>query len=578
MTAMPGLGADPAVGSADAVADTAGMFRRRADAASDDGERALAALDALAGSVADSIDDVRPDVVSLHSKLADASRAADEIGSILESYASEMAELKRRAMSLLADAEAAWGNLQERRAEALNEASEAVFGWTLPWDQVMPAWLYQSDHAYLRRWQYAIDEFQSACDDYRRLAAERAELDEHTERRLREVRLLAELSADWRLGDAGAVTAAEAWAGQIADIGAEDLAALEDPGLVRTVWDSLPRQRQESLIAAAPAVLGILGGLPPWARVAANRLNAKARLAEVRRLLDLPPDPYNRRTDQEIAKLQAEEVYLRDAVAGRVQLYLYDQPTHSIIEMIGEIGPHTTDINTYVPGTYTSAFSLYRGEVQQVGRWFAANSGGSMATLVWKSGEFPGENEHHGGAGVLGLLEANDEGFALRKGEEIARFQDELRIATREVRVDYNAIGHSWGLAAVTASEMAGAEYDNVGSLAGAGMPSGWEPREGTQYDHFSYTDLLSMGQATGVVWGGRNPGDHPAFESHIYEHESDFTIVVPTQYAVGGALTPPVPAAELPANWNSVDTHNLIASNDPRNERAMRHLLKALD
>lgn len=35
---------------------------------------------------------------------------------------------------------------------------------------------------------------------------------------------------------------------------------------------------------------------------------------------------------------------------------------------------------------------------------------------------------------------------------------------------EQTSIGHSWGLANVTSSEVAGARYDTVISLAGAGM------------------------------------------------------------------------------------------------------------
>lgn len=65
----------------------------------------------------------------------------------------------------------------------------------------------------------------------------------------------------------------------------------------------------------------------------------------------------------------AERGYLQKVIDGTVQLYLYDPSSLSIVEMIGTPGPETTAINTYIPGTFTSLFSFYHGDVQQVGSW-----------------------------------------------------------------------------------------------------------------------------------------------------------------------------------------------------------------
>lgn len=64
---------------------------------------------------------------------------------------------------------------------------------------------------------------------------------------------------------------------------------------------------------------------------------------------------------------------------------------------------------------------------------------------------------------------------------------------TSSVGASHNAIGYSWGLAAVTSSESPQTHYDHVVSLSGAGMPSGWEPQHGTVYSHYAYRDALTM-------------------------------------------------------------------------------------
>ncbi|MFT3797003.1 hypothetical protein [Microbacterium sp.] len=259
-----------------------------------------------------------------------------------------------------------------------------------------------------------------------------------------------------------------------------------------------------------------------------------------------------------------------------MQLYLYDHTTDSIIEMIGTPGPDTTAINTYVPGTYTSVFSFYNSGVQQVGQWLNTDPG--VVTFVWKVGAFPGENPSDGGQDLTRILEANDETFTLGKGQQIAAFDRELRTAVgTSTSAEFNGIGHSWGLAAITSAEVAGSDYANVVSLAGAGMPEGWVKHEGTVYSHFSYRDALSMAQQSGVVWEGNNPGASADFVQHQYARDGDYRLLLPTStapYAGGVSVTPP---AEFLGSTHALDNHNLIASDDPENARVLRDVRDTL-
>ncbi|MFC4138091.1 MULTISPECIES: hypothetical protein [unclassified Microbacterium] len=521
--------------------------------------------------------------MSLYGKFTELGEADDEVAGILEEYADEVEDLTRRARLVRDDCESAWAAIWARRAEALGPVQESLLGWSLDWDEVRtvglsipsaattePAWI-DTD-----AWQGAIDDFTTARAAYRRLRHERQELDAATEVRLRQVQLFATLSDDWHVSPRGVSAMVDAWAGDISSVTAEALAAVDDPHLVAQIWASLTGDQQRALIAAGPLLLGGLAGLPPWARVAANKLNAKARIRQINRVLDAQPDPYRPLTDDELAKLKAERSYLTDAVDGKFGLCYYDHKTDSIIEMIGEITPETTEINTYVPGTYTSALSFYGGGVQQVGEWLHGRDP-NIVSFVWKVGSFPGENPTTGGADLTRIGEANDEDYTLGKGAQVAAFQTELHTATGPTNADFNGIGHSWGLAAITSAEVAGARFDNVVSLAGAGMPEIWRPNPGTEYAHYSYTDILSMGQDLGLVWNGRNPDADPAFDSTVYERDGDFDLPLYSGTSPYTGTPTANPAPTIPASTKAMDNHNLIATNKPENRRGLESVLKEI-
>lgn len=56
----------------------------------------------------------------------------------------------------------------------------------------------------------------------------------------------------------------------------------------------------------------------------------------------------------------------------------------------------------------------------------------------------------------------------------------------------------------------------------------------GTAYDHWPYTDVLTMAQETGTVWNGNIPAHDRAFVSRVYEREGDFTLCLPTSISPG--------------------------------------------
>ncbi|MXS73729.1 hypothetical protein CSIV_12685 [Microbacterium sp. CSI-V] len=361
-----------------------------------------------------------------------------------------------------------------------------------------------------------------------------------------------------------------------------------DATAVNAWWTQLTASNPgalDALVLGASVIVGSLGGVPPASRVAANAVNANNRIpaieAAIQRMQDMSrghggPD-YLAWKDV-IGQLERQRNYLQRAADGDVQLYLYEPDSQSIIEMIGTLDENTTDVITYVPGTYTSVHSFYGDQVQQVGRWLQTNDPRTV-TFVWKEGLFPGEDVASGGMDPSRILEANDEGAALEKGRLIADFQQELLSSSPEAAsAQHDGMGHSWGLAGITSSEVAGAKYSQVHSLAGAGMPSGWTPSPTTEYLHWGYTDALSIMQGTGAVWDGRIPTREAAFASHVYGREGDFTLYLPTGTGSDTVVVSPQPPASIPLTTSPVANHNLIASDNPDNQNALFHMLREIE
>lgn len=362
-----------------------------------------------------------------------------------------------------------------------------------------------------------------------------------------------------------------------------------DPERIAAWWAARAAAEPEAVVAltiGAATIVGSLPGAPVEARVRANREKTAARIADIdveierlqgridRHRSHARRAPYSGRDDwqSEIDALRKERDYLERARTGEVRLYLYEPENRSIIEMMGTPSAVTTDVVTYVPGTFTGMADFFVGGVQQVGRRLA--TGGEIVTFVWKEGVFPGESD--GDVDYTRILEAADEQTALEKGSDIARFQREIDASSREIAAARKAaIGHSWGLAALTAAEVAGARFDQVHSLAGAGMPTQWHPQEGTIYHHWAYTDLLTMGQQTGLIWNGKIPGRESAFTSHVFAREGDFVTHIPFPGQPG--LYPPPDPVPFEGTTHPLENHNLIASDDPENEDLLQLLQREL-
>ncbi|AUZ87623.1 hypothetical protein CVO76_08255 [Arthrobacter agilis] len=171
-------------------------------------------------------------------------------------------------------------------------------------------------------------------------------------------------------------------------------------------------------------------------------------------------------------------------------------------------------------------------------------------------------------------MASNNDSYRISKsrtrssGQQLASFESGMRTDPYLNGAEQTGIGHSWGLANVTSSEVAGARYDKVISLAGAGMLPDWEPRPTTEYSNLYYDDVLIHGQGAtnlftnrGVVWDGNNPIHRDEFDQYFYRGPDD---------------------DELDGAINSVeegniimDNHSLIATDSEDNLKALNNMLK---
>ena len=341
------------------------------------------------------------------------------------------------------------------------------------------------------------------------------------------------------------------------------------PETVAERWQQLGEPAQLALIAGAPSLLGSLNGLPALARVAANRLNASTRIAEIdaeSAKLDAENAGMDRtrgrweqsygRSDQiakELEQLEDERGYLQRAVDGKNQLYLYDREGARIVEMRGTPSSETRERITYVPGTMSNMDMFYDGSVQPLSDWFV-NQYPDTVAFIYKDGLFPGDSGGTRGGLTKGVADANSADFAKQTGPVLADFETGLAADPLLSDATSTAIGHSWGLANITSAEAAGAHYDLVVSLSGAWMPEDWRPDPTTNYADFSYEDILQVAQGTGAVGEGNNPRSSDAFQAGaFYEGPKP-------AYTVDGDGT---------LIWHPtvlMDNHNLVATDDKNN------------
>jgi hypothetical protein len=337
----------------------------------------------------------------------------------------------------------------------------------------------------------------------------------------------------------------------------DDPSALDDmtPQQIAGFWAHLSPEQSEELWRTYPQAFGNRSGVPFDVRINANRLNA---------INDLDAG--------EFTSVEHEE-YLEAMARGEIQLVTFDPDNHRFVEAIGladwdpvsetfvqrETPPR--EVITYVPGTFTTDQSMYEGGNRSIPEWFAANHPEAVVFL-YKDGVFPGGLKGDSDL-ITGITEANSAELGQLRGEQLYRFQQDLNLNPVFFGAEQTAVGHSWGLANIANSEVSGASYDNVISLAGAWVPEAWAANSGTEYSHHSYVDLLSVAQDLpgGPVGGGRNPDVTPGFNVHLYQGPDDHLL------GFGGENGILDDAGVL------LENHNLVATTKEDNEDVLRNI-----
>lgn len=332
----------------------------------------------------------------------------------------------------------------------------------------------------------------------------------------------------------------------------------KDPEKVAGWWASLTADQRAALLANASPLLGRLDGLPAQVRVDANRENAVADLAanakERDRLQHHPTaaDGDAEAIAQRIALLDAEDDYLEAVKTGAVQLYLYDRDASRIVEIVGDLSHQPTNVIYYNPGTFTGLPSFWSGGASEFADALVRGHDGALV-FVTKDGVFPGEDDDNlGDPDLLRITEANAADSTDKTAARLAALQAGLGADPYYAAAQQVAIGHSWGLANVTASEQAGAHYDEVISLSGAWMPKDWTPDPDTSYVDYSYPDALQLGQDLGLV-GGNNVPRRPG-----------------SGFDYDGYYSSPDP-------HDLLGNHNLIVTDEKANQQVIKDIRKGI-
>ncbi|WP_375386234.1 WXG100 family type VII secretion target [uncultured Microbacterium sp.] len=323
---------------------------------------------------------------------------------------------------------------------------------------------------------------------------------------------------------AGGATAIPGIAGGTGPVGAP---ASDSPDDVRQWWTGLTEQQRHDLVTRDPLRYGNLDGIPVEDRVDANRLTAEDRLTES-------------------GLSAAERSYLEAVVRGDRNLALYDPAGERLVEMIGTFGPQTTNVLTYVPGTGTNMDSFYGGSAQTVATYLTdRDKSGDTVSFVYKDGPWADWT-------FFGPHGTANEGYVLDAGKGLAEFTTSVQSdPALGGNVSFSAAGHSAGISYVSASEVAGAHYDNVLSLAGSWLAPGWQADPGTNYQHYQY-GVDALNYLTPVK---NMPIENDVFAEHVYAPDTFEILGVTFQ--------------------NEAENHTHIAQGEATNQNALNDMYK---
>ena len=578
---LPQIAGEPAAGDPQGVRELAashGGVARGLQARAATARSALIPLESASARVADAI---RASTILMAEKFDRAAAAHEQLASILVGYAAELDHLQAASRTLLGRAQHEYDDIWMHRTRALNAPSEAIVGWALAWDEVLPLGTYPSASGYLHRWQHAIDDYRATAARFDGLFAERERLDSDTARMLRSVDLVAEMfGASHRGSLDGRLAAAALWAGDLRGITAAGLAGLDRADRVREVWGMLSDAQRAALIARSPMIIGNLDGIPLLDRVEANRSNVSNEIglrqdaiADLRARID-DPDAWTAKHPRDIAAGKAELLeriaieqraidgyralldqqvtwYGEDGVRhtdSGARIVVFDPAQSAIAPYHGAIGTETRDVPAwlrnvavFVPGTGTQMddFSDERG------RDLARAAGRDSGMFVWAGGPFP-----QGG-------EAVNASYSRDLAPKLLSFVDGIAMPPDAA---VTMIGHSYGSAIVGIAEAKGMPADRVLYVAGAGIGLGNTsveafPNGADHYAIMARRDFI-VGSSQGVYredWG-LSHGPSPLADHAITRLETGW--VVAGDPASGGLDDYDNPDSLTAAG---IDSHNSV-------------------
>ncbi|HEX5405655.1 MAG TPA: alpha/beta hydrolase [Pseudonocardiaceae bacterium] len=178
--------------------------------------------------------------------------------------------------------------------------------------------------------------------------------------------------------------------------------------------------------------------------------------------------------EQQITQSQQKVSLYQDILANNRQIIDFDPSgTGRIAELVGTIGPNTTNVGVLVPGTYTNMadFNTY---AKDAASFVQADPSGHLAMVAWADGTFPQSL----------VPAAADPSYSQAIAPDLASFSHQLRdqINTQvgpgnDVQVTY--AGHSYGGAVVGLAEQDGLDANRTLYVESAGMGHNvWSPSD----------------------------------------------------------------------------------------------------
>lgn len=277
------------------------------------------------------------------------------------------------------------------------------------------------------------------------------------------------------------------------------------PQDVRAWWQHLTRAQRLALIAASPALLGNLDGLPAAVRDLANRTRLGRDLAELRAI------PTSRRTATEQDRLDnaratqkaLDQMRITDPLTGDpvpVQLYVYDPDSFDrdgrVAISVGDLDT-AHDVGITVPGFGTDMQSAPDQAPKAINLYQATrflNLHDTVATMFWIGYDAPDAADGTGDGDGVGVgAKVITDGLARAGGDRLRDLVDGV-VAMRPDDPHLTVIGHSYG--STTAAD--GASVTDPGKIDDLILVG--SPGAGAGHDHAA--DLGTQ------VWVGRNSAD----------------------------------------------------------------------